>query len=561
MRSAMRTITDVSIDNRAVDCEEEGYSFIINSDHISFIETAYYDMETHAYSAWTVGNGITSDWGRGDKINLGLSGGFTAGRDYMGVITIFQRQAGDMTEETSTGAYDVYMGAGKLQENSSTATKVYIDKDISFFRSPVIRNDILIGGLVLRLNDRDLLISSYNKETGEATVTGAKINGVTSTTRTTTKGESYKLITNYLICDAFVFYYRTTPEISISTQLTTNGIEVTGTYSQAEGTEIRSWRMWAYYNTNGHHGPLYPLTTIRHEEHFDVEIEDVFPFHAANGYDPEFPDEPATVDIYLEVTTQDGVTVQTHEDLEFLADYPLNITTYGTSSALIRGMPQDGAMFVFRRQNYDTGDNFGGLKYLGPARHSTYAGEELYSVDGVSNGYGVRYKYYISGVDAEGNIYYGESAEVVDPARKWSIGKLTKVIGADNVYNYEGGFIFDLDLQPGAIETVTGNTVYGTEGRFPKAVHGTDRYDTGTFTCLLGTISSPEYSIYNIERWTDYITQGGLYLLKTDVGDVKIITITGDPSRQYGSTIAEMGLTRITYSWAEVLDVNEVEIR
>ena len=49
-------------------------------------------------------------------------------------------------------------------------------------------------------------------------------------------------------------------------------------------------------------------------------------------------------------------------------------------------------------------------------------------------------------------------------------------------------------------------------------------------------------------------------MLKTDTGDVKIITITGNPSRQYGSSIAEMGLTRITYTWAEAADIDEVTI-
>ena len=560
MRSAMRTITDVSVDNRAVDCEQEGISYTINSDHISYIVSDYYDIDTHAHSIYTLGDGIASDWGRGDRITVSMSSHFTAGHDYMGLLTIYQRQAGDMTSETSTGAYDVYMGAGKLQDDSATVTKVYIDKDISFFRGPVYRenNTVLAGGCVLRLNDRDLLITAYNASTGEATVSGAKINGVTSTTRTTTKGESYKLITNYLTCDAFVFYNRTTPEISISTELTTNGIEVTGTYSQAQGTEIRSWRMWATYATQNYYAPLH---TIRHEERFDLDIEDVFPMLASNGYDPDDPDYPAEVDIYLEVTTQDGVTVQTKQELEFSALNPLTVRNTTTGTAIVTGMPAGGALFTFLEQNFwqSESDIFIGCKYTGNATYNSQTGE--YIVSTAECGYNTRYRFIVCGVDGEGNLYYGRSPEFSNPSKKWSIGKLEKSEGRYNTYNYQGGFIFDVDVQPGAIETVVGNTVYGTEGRFPKNVHGSDRYDTGTFTALLGTISSPEYSIYNIERWTKFITQEGLFLLKTDTGDVKIITITGNPSRQYGSSIAEMGLTRITYTWAEAADIDEVTIR
>lgn len=556
MRSVMRTITNVSYDNRAVDCAEESNAFTINSDHISYISSTYTDMETRAKFTRTLGDGVTTDYSRGQRIAVSMSSGFTAGHDYMCVQTIYQRQAGDMSEETSTGNYDVYMGAGKVQESSSTATKVYIDKDISFFRGPVYRNTILAGGCVLRLNDRDLLITAYNATTGEATVAGAKINGVTSSTRTTTAGESYKLITNYLICDAFTFYYRTTPTLTLTCELTTNGIEATGTYSQAEGAEIQSWRMWADYATETQFAPEH---TIRHEEHFDLEIEDVFPMLASNGYDPDDPDYPAEVDIYLEVTTQDGVTVQTKQELEFSALNPLTITNSTTGTSIVTGMPAGGALFTFLEQNFWQSESnaFIGCKYTGSATYISTTGE--YVISTPEWGYNTRYRFIVCGVDGEGNIYYGKSPEFGSRKRAWSIYKLTK--RGYNIYHIDNGFIFDVDIEPGAIETVVGNTAYGTEGRFPKTVHGSDRYDTGTFTALLGIISSPEYSIYNIERWMKFISQEGPFLLKTDAGDVKIITITGNPSRQYGSDLADIGLTRITYTWAEVADINEVEIR
>ncbi len=553
MRSVMRTITDVSYDNRAVDCAEEGNAFTINSDHISYISSTYTDMETRAKFTRTLGDGVETDYSRGQRIAVSMSSGFTAGHDYMCVQTIYQRKAGDMTEEDITANFDVYMGAGRVQEDSDTATYVYIDKDISFIRAPVRKNSKLAGGCILRLDDRDLLITAYNATTGRATVEGVD----SSTTRTTTQGENYKLITNYLVCDAFVFYYRTTPEISISTQLTTNGIEVTGSYSQAEGTEIQSWRMWATYAKEN---IISPSSTIRHGENFGYEIEDVFPILTSNGYDPIDPEYPAEVDIYLEVTTQDGVTVQTKEELEFSALNELTVRNLGIhGTAIVSGMPEGGSVFAYLEQNFrqDT-DGFIGCKYSGNAAYDSQTGE--YIVSTVEYGHNTRYKFIICGIDGEGNLYFGRSPEFSDPSRKWSIGKLKKSEGRYNTYKYEGGFTFDVDIQPGAIETVVGNTVYGTEGRFPKNVHGSDRYDTGTFTALLGTIYSPEYSIYNIERWTEFISQEGLFLLKTGTGDVKIITITGNPSRQYGSSIAEMGLTRITYTWAEAADIDEVTI-
>ena len=548
MRSSMRTITNVSIDNRAVDCAREGYSFVINSDHISYLKTEYWDIDTRQYYAWTVGDGVTSDWGRGDKITLGLSGSFTAGRDYMGVITIYQRQAGDMSEETSTGNYNVYMGAGKLQDDSSTATEVYIDKDISFFRSPVYRNNntVLAGGCVLRLSDRDLLISAYNPTTGKATVTGAKINGVTSSTRTTSKGESYKLITNYLICDAFVFYYRTTPTLSITCELTADGISAVGTYSQAEGTEIQSWKMWLEYSEAN-----MTKTKLVHETHYNTTIQDTFPVFCTNGYDLLDPDDPAEVNVYLEVTTQDGVTVQAVEELELSARYPLTVTIDNLGGISAEGLPS-GKLFFYRQQKTnEVYSLFTGRKYIGAS--------ETGSISNIEQGYGTTYRYIVCGIDEDGNLYQGISNSYIDPAKYWSIEHITKI--GYNTYRHDGNARrFMVDVNPAQIETVLGGTAYSTEGRFPKYIHGSDRYDTGSFTAVLGTIQAPEASINDIENWAEYISQKGLFLLKTDSGDVKIVAITGNPARQYGTSLEEIGITRVTYNWTEMADINEVVV-
>lgn len=558
MRSTMRTITNVSIDNRAVDLTTEGLSFTNNADHISFITFDYYDLESHAHFTRTLGDGASTDYSRGQTITVGMSSdtSFHAGHDYICTARIYQRQAGDMSEETSTGYYDVYMGAGKLQDDSEVATEVYIDKDITFIVAPVYRyGTTLTGGCVLRLSDRDLLITAYNPATGKATVAGAKINGTTSTTRTTVKGESYKLITNYLACDPFVFYYRTTPTISVSCSLTTAGIVAAGTYSQAQGTEIQSWRMWADYNNNpdGYHDQSNSKMIIRHEKKFTDTIADIFPLSATNGYD-EVPEDPAAVDIYLEVTTQDGVTVQTRERLGYSAGYPLTVTLGITpDTPTITGMP-NGRYWIYRRRDTSTSGSpvFLDYKYIGSAAADS-------TLRTAENGYRTYYQYIVCGVDTDGKIYYGKSSEFIHPARQWSLEHIVKT--GYNAYHADGDrYFFTVDVNPSQIETVVGGNVYGTEGRFPKYIHGSDRYDTGSFTALLGSVNAQEASVFNIEKWIKFISQEGLFLLKTDSGDVKIVAITGNPSRQYGSSLAELGLVRVTYTYAEVADVDEVTV-
>ncbi len=565
MRSSIKTITNVSYDNRAVDLTEEGLSYKINSDHISYISTAYTDIDSRATHYRTLGDGVTTDYSRGQTITVTMASdtSFAAGHDYMGVMTIYQRQAGDMSEETSPGQYNVYMGAGRVQDDSSTATEVYIDKDIGFIKTPVTRNDTLVGGCVLRLNDRDLLISAYNPTTGKATVEGAKINGVTSTTRATTAGESYKLITNYLVCDAFVFYYRTTPTLSITCELTTDGITAVGTYSQAEGTEIQSWKMWADYNNNGdgQHEQGLSKVKIYHETHYNTTIEDVFPLSCTNGYDPDDPDKPAAVDIYLEVTTQDGVTVQTRERLGYLAENPLTVTVSIGGTINFTGIPDntDFIAFAFREQASDptSASDFSGYKYIGSSTRGSSTLNRHISTS--EEGYVTTYRYIVCAVDENGNLYHGISNWSVNPARYWSIEHIHKI--GYNQYHVDGNrYEFMVDINPSQIETVLGGTAYSTEGRYPKYIHGSDKYDTGSFTAILGSIIYPEASVWNIERWSEYISQKGLFLLKTDYGDVKIVAITGNLTRQYGTSLEEMGITRVTYTWVEMADINEVVV-
>lgn len=145
MRSTIRTITNVSIDGRAVDTSQEGLQFTVNSDGLSRVEYHWHDINTA--SAWTtsVGNGWETIKERGGTVTMSLSG-FTAGHDYICEPIIFQSKTNAAESDASPGKYDVFMGGGRLQADSSTATQVYIDKDIGFIHTPVESGSKLIGG-------------------------------------------------------------------------------------------------------------------------------------------------------------------------------------------------------------------------------------------------------------------------------------------------------------------------------------------------------------------------------------------------------------------------------
>jgi hypothetical protein len=171
-----------------------------------------------------------------------------------------------------------------------------------------------------------------------ATVSAAKINGTTSTLRATTAGEPYKLITNYLRCEPFVFYSRKAPTLTLTTAIVDGYLSVTGAYSQAQGTELQSWKMSATYSYDQSDDEL----TIEHEEQFNTTIADTFPVLAADDNEPD-----ARCNIKCEITTQDGVTKEVTTMLEY--DAPKSMTIQVADSYNVVAKNYTGTIHVWRR--------------------------------------------------------------------------------------------------------------------------------------------------------------------------------------------------------------------
>ena len=121
------------------------------------------------------------------------------------------------------------------------------------------------------------------------------------------------------------------------------------------------------------------------------------------------------------------------------------------------------------------------------------------------------------------------------------------------------------DLQPGTIETCINSQVYNAESEKPKYIHGSDNYDKGTFTVILTNEDNPDITHnkdvvarpVDIRNWQEFVSSEGPFLLKTDKGDVKIVQISSNPVRSYGSGIADIGIVKVTVGWTEVDDISK----
>lgn len=580
MRSTMQTLTNISYDGRTIDLVEEGtMTCVCNCDCLSHIAIDVYDMDGKLSPKYTaLGNGYEPIAVRGEKITIDMNNNRTHGNghDYMCVMTIFQAQQGMTENETSPGKYDVYMGSGRIQETSETATQVYIGKNISYIRP--LRRDAntstrIIGGCVIQLSDRMLLIETYDASTGIATVlSSSKVNGSTYSARPTSAGERFRLLTNYLTCDAAVFTARSGPTVSLSYTVDKKGLNVTGTYSQVNGVGIQSYKLKVEYFADVEDNVGYRLMSFEGSKKYSQTIEGTFPIlgrlassSKLGGYGLRISCEITTQENYTKTYSQ-GINAYTYNSEHPVTNANWTYETYGQITIETDDFDK---LHIFRdeRIRNDITTLWSGPQYQGYTEYDSVTGKAPFSR--IAEGNGRYYRYYIYASDDEGGIYsdvYNRQGQEIlgNDSICWSIRKLTDK--GDHKYS-SGGDEHELiyDLQPGTIETCINSQVYNAESEKPKYIHGNDNYDKGTFTVILTNEDNPDITHnkdvvarpVDIRNWQEFVSSEGPFLLKTDKGDVKIVQISSNPVRSYGSGIADIGIVKVTVGWTEVDDISK----
>lgn len=122
---------------------------------------------------------------------------------------------------------------------------------------------------------------------------------------------------------------------------------------------------------------------------------------------------------------------------------------------------------------------------------------------------------------------------------------------------------FISDINSGDITSNLGLTVHVGTSAYPAVTRTSNSYQTGSFTADLLSISCPDNEIYDdidkVNKWLRFINENKYFILKSAKGDVWIITITENTSRQYSEGYRPI-LTSVSYSWAEVYSPDDIEI-
>lgn len=540
MRSSLRTPTEISLANAVGDAVNKniGLSFRVNCDSLSWVIVVYRDNETGEQFGWYYpagGEMLAKHNGEIWRGTFGPNDWMISGHDYTASMTIFQNYP-ESTEKplnTGNGKYDVYLGAGKIQQNSSNVNEAYLDKDITAIRNPERFDGRLVGGCMLKIGAETALIESYNKYIGRAVLAS----GLSTAPKA---GDEYKLISNYIECEPFVFYCRSDPECELTLERNENGLTVSGIYSQAEDVAMQSYQ---FTLMNG------SAEYEKSEKAFTYTFNHTFPFN-------DFK--------YMGKRVKCLVTTQDNFSKEFYSEYIIEEINESaiTNVTVVQDDPRyatvnfetslAGTFSIFRE------DESGKDVFVKNVTFSS--GGKHYVLDYTA---GSNRKYIYTVCACIDGVVYGARSETVSFADGRScLVKLTdrtdlfgrKRYGAGNAY------IFECDIDNGTITTALNNEYYSTNSQLPKFIGGGDKFDTGIFTATLETIDSASLSISSgyarIKAWTNFVSQQGLFLFKNGDGDVKVIAITGNPSRTYGAEIANLGITKISYEWTEMTDID-----
>ena len=214
---------------------------------------------------------------------------------------------------------------------------------------------------------------------------------------------------------------------------------------------------------------------------------------------------------------------------------------------------------VFRREIYPDGTLAPTATYIG-----TKGGElQLDPICDYTASNNSNYRYELltkSAVDSE----FGKPIAmhyIYNVNTKWDGWHIFKAMPTEDYSNNnrQGMYVseewkFISDIDSGDITHNINPVQHVGTGNYSKTVRVNNKFESGSFSANLLTIECPDNEILdNIQRvkaWIKFISGENPFLLKSEKGDVWVVNITQNPTRQYEETYDPIW-TKVHYEWAE----------
>lgn len=557
---------DNSTFDPAIADSRSAISFTFNGDIFSGVYFKTYDYHTdeEATDSAYARASLEAICYNGDSFSLAdgtLADGLTAGHDYVVQMMLIQK-----TADGTANIYDMPVFRGTLTPSQGGASQnvAMVEKGITTiypwrfedgeYKPTYDNQDRLMAGMVIQIMGERRFITKYQPDVaGEGVITLES-----PFSFRITSGMSYQIYSNFLITPQYFFKCRTTPSITATMSTDTDGIRCGGTYSQAEGSLIKSWQM----TLNA------PNTRIPTQKSPVIYSQHIF-WKFTDYLDPVELTPTTSRNVTLDVITQDDVTVSTT-----VYETRQRSNEEGVTSVFV--MDEEYAVYIgfqfvpgldvkrgamIYRTDLDTLETL----FLGVARESFYD---------YTASFGGRYKYtIIAFTNTEFFIPY-ETAEI---SPKCSGYMLIPLESANRAYNGRGIYLaphngsrpsfdsifkFNVDISNLTVTQNRDSVLHIGNGAYPTTTSTDVNYMSGDFSSLLnnydcdtGYVDKDVMS--KIALWRSIIIQPRPFILKSPRGDVWIVNVTDNPTTEYEECTLTP-TTRINFSWAECCKASDI---
>lgn len=225
---------------------------------------------------------------------------------------------------------------------------------------------------------------------------------------------------------------------------------------------------------------------------------------------------------------------------------------------------------VYRREVYKNGSLAPFATYVTTAhiyRHlipSTHY-EYTFTDYSVANNKTYQYELVANGLTTYGNGIPYCAAYIYNVHIKWDGWRIIGLTPINDEVNRhwmavgdEWSFISEIDS--GDITRNITSVLHVGTSAYAKTTRNNTKYESGSFTANLLTVSCPDNQVIDdieqVNKWMEFICGDNPFLLKSDKGDVWVVSIVNSPSRQYNETYDPI-FTKVRYEWAESNDLNK----
>lgn len=445
------------------------------------------------------------------------------------------------------------MLSGKIRNNSTSGTQLYIskglDNPLDGIRTPIVYNEVEMASQYIQIGYERHKITVIDNDTDD-NYTILTVDSAFSTLPVV--GDTYKIISNYIISPFYYFKARTNPTLTATTSQAPDGtILCSANYAQAESVSIKKYK-WQLYKSNGSGG-------------YDLITESSYIFSERLDYKFSQYLEIAVYKAKCICVTQDDVEV-THET---------TFTTDASNTEIISSVDVE-----FNQIEKCIEITMNAVEGIDWVWYNVYRKEDgnpnvrmIGRCGGVTNverkvkdyliGTGKTYQYFVIPSNISNERCKEKSSVKITPEfDTWTLTSLS--VDNNTLFEYDTyttieTWNIEFNVSNNDIVNNLNRTSHIGSGRYGKVSMNDVNYITGGFSGLVSYIDCAtndfEDTIQKAEAWRKFITGKNPFLIKSPKGDCWFCHIVENPSTKYEDNTY---LTTVSVSFIETENINNI---